>query len=135
MRAADEAGHKQIMYHDPHGRVTRTEEFEGSVPHSVQLAYGPLNELLTITDQLENVTTLDWDGLGRLTATHDPDRGDRMYEYDDAGNMTARTDSKGTRIEITYDALNRIRTKQIVPSGMATVWKHDDPLTCPLPPR
>ncbi|MFJ7899114.1 polymorphic toxin-type HINT domain-containing protein [Streptomyces sp. NPDC096198] len=54
-----------------------------------------------------NTWTSTYDLLGRVKAKSDPDAGDSSLQYDNNGNLTQSTDSRGKTVSFTYDALNR----------------------------
>ena len=74
--------------------------------------YDEANNLETVTDTLNNVTTLTYDLLGRKLTMSDPDMGNWSYAYDLAGNLIRQTDAKNQRLCFTYDNLNRLVTKK-----------------------
>ena len=53
-------------------------------------------------------TSYTVDGLDDLLGEESPDRGQRTYLTDEAGNRVAQTDGRGVTAELTYDALNRL---------------------------
>lgn len=70
-------------------------------------AYDPLGELVKVTDDQGNVTTSDYDNLGRRTVVDSPDTGRTVTGYDPAGNMirqqTADLAARNQAITYTYD--------------------------------
>jgi len=64
----------------------------------------------------------------RQTAEHSPDRGTITQEYDLADNVTASTDARDIRREMTYDALNRLNTTTFPEPGEDIAYFYD---TCP----
>ncbi len=48
----------------------------------------------------------------RKNQTASPDTGTTKYQYDPAGNLTQKVDAKGTVVNYTYDALNRLAAIQ-----------------------
>jgi RHS repeat-associated protein len=69
--------------------------------------YNPVNELIKVTDDQNNVITMAYDQLGRKTSETHPDAGTTNYKHDLAGNITEKTtanlQSGGTGIRYTYD--------------------------------
>jgi YD repeat-containing protein len=73
--------------------------------------------LLEVVDHLGNRIVYKYDDLGRTTEMSDPDMGVWSYTYEDNGNLESRTDAKGQKISFVYDALNRVKRKDVPPSG------------------
>ncbi|MEO6000540.1 MAG: SpvB/TcaC N-terminal domain-containing protein [Chitinophagaceae bacterium] len=69
--------------------------------------YNPLNELINVTDDQNNLITMAYDQLGRKTSETQPDAGTTNYKYDLAGNLTEKTTANlqtgGKGIKYTYD--------------------------------
>lgn len=95
-----------------------------------------LNDQLTrITDSQNNIKTMVYDGLKRLTFMNDPDRGTLNYIYDDASNLRETLDAKGQRIVMTYDGANRIRTEDYMDAAGRSPdveYFYDTPTTVPV---
>jgi RHS repeat-associated protein len=87
---------------------------------STNYDYDDLGNLTTVTDNNGNITTLDYDWLGRKTAMSDPDMGTWTYTYDNNGNLLTQTDAKSQVITMTYDAMNRL-TGKTYSTGMSPV--------------
>ncbi|MEU6402196.1 polymorphic toxin-type HINT domain-containing protein [Streptomyces sp. NPDC046985] len=60
--------------------------------------------------------TNTYDLLGRVTAKNDPDAGYSTLQYDNAGDVTQTTDSRGKTISSAYDALGRRTGEYDAPS-------------------
>jgi RHS repeat-associated protein len=67
---------------------------------------------LTITDPLQNETTLVYDELGRLTQETNALDQSRYYRYDAVGNLRHYTDRDGRVTHYSYDALDRLIEEQ-----------------------
>ncbi|MFL5804112.1 MAG: Calx-beta domain-containing protein, partial [Roseiflexaceae bacterium] len=88
--------------------------------------YSPIDLLTNVTDAKGNVTSMQYDSLGRksnllnpaLPAMRDPDMGDWNYSYDVNGNLTSQVDARGQQICFFYDALNRLLGKHAQPNGV-----------------
>lgn len=76
----------------------------------------------TVTDALGQAYRTDFDALGRTTASHHPDAtlAPVTYRYDRAGHLTSTTNRRGQRIDVTYDALGRMLTRDDPVSGLTT---------------
>ncbi|MGK4002229.1 toxin TcdB middle/N-terminal domain-containing protein [Sorangium sp. So ce1036] len=56
--------------------------------------YNPLDELVRVTDARGNVTTAEYDTVGRMVALTSPDMGRTEWRYDLSGNVGARQTAK-----------------------------------------
>ncbi|MEJ7768133.1 MAG: SpvB/TcaC N-terminal domain-containing protein, partial [Chitinophagaceae bacterium] len=69
--------------------------------------YNPVNELIKVTDDQNNLITMAYDQLGRKISETQPDAGTTNYKYDLAGNLAEKTlanlQSGGKGIKYTYD--------------------------------
>lgn len=63
-------------------------------------------------DLRKDIFTIQYDNFGRKNQTTSPDTGTTKYQYDPAGNLIQRADAKGTIVNYTYDALNRLAAIQ-----------------------
>ena len=79
-------------------------------------AYDVLGNLIQVTDNNGNNTSMTYDWLSRKTNMTDPDMGAWSYGYDSNGNLTTQTDAKSQKITMVYDAMNRLTNKNY-PSG------------------
>ena len=78
--------------------------------------YDAAGNLKTETDPLMNVTSYDYDDLGRLVKTTLPDPDPTIagdipvfeYTYDKAGQLTSETDPLGNKTSYDYDDLGRL---------------------------
>ena len=121
----DGLGHRTIQTRNLGQRKLTVEEDKGTGqtgdPYwayaTTAYTYDLLGQLTTvqdaagITDQTRNTTTLTYDLGGRKTSMHDPDMGHWEYAYDVAGNLTSQWDAHGIETTMTYDAVNRLKTK------------------------
>ncbi|MDA0739885.1 MAG: hypothetical protein O2999_08565 [Nitrospirae bacterium] len=113
----DANDHKKRTTRDAYGRVAKVEEYTGTfttcstavgTPYATTTYdYDVLGNLVLLTDDLGNQSTMAYDTLSRKTSMHDPDMGDWTYQYDANGNLTLQTDAKDQDIHFQYDALNR----------------------------
>lgn len=71
------------------------------------------NSLLTsVTLPNGSIKTQNYDLLGRIIQSVDPDRGTSKYSYDSNGNLLSYEDARGAKTLYTYDQLNRVLTRQ-----------------------
>lgn len=133
----DPKQHRKTETADAYGRTIKVEEFTGTQPTctssgatlyaTTRYQYDVLGNLVKVTDQPGNVTTMRYDTLGRKIAMSDPDMGRCgdlttlapsatypwyptpcwNYQYDAAGNLMRQTDAKNQHLWFRYDALNR----------------------------
>jgi YD repeat-containing protein len=126
--ATDARGNQTQSLSDALGHVIEVDQFlcssspcTSSTPGATLLAtkmqYDPLGQLLSSTDPQGNVMSFSYDGLGRKTGMTDPDMGSWSYRYDDNGNLIGQTDAKGQVISMYYDALNRVTVTDLPPAG------------------
>ena len=75
--------------------------------------YDPVNELVKVTDDQNNMITMAYDQLGRKTSDVHPDAGTTKYKYDLAGNVVEKTTANlqsGSGIKYTYDRERLVKT-------------------------
>jgi RHS repeat-associated protein len=107
-------------------------EEEWSVYATTHYAYDVRDNLTTVNDAMNNVTTMQYDMLGRKTYMDDPDMGEWYYSYDALGNLETQTDAKGQVIGFDYDVLNRLVGKDYGNDGTAeALYFYDGDGTCP----
>lgn len=114
----DEKSQKKVYYYDAYGQATKMEEYTGTNPWTLYATtdyeYDLLGRLKKIkdsagtTDATRNITTFEYDNLGRKTSQIDPDLGTWTFAYDAVSNLTSQTDAKGYTTEYVYDELNRL---------------------------
>ena len=74
--------------------------------------YDTQDNLATVTDPNDNVTSYYNDDFGRKNQNGSPDTGITDYLYDEAGNLLQRFDANEKLVNYTYDALNRLTAIQ-----------------------
>jgi RHS repeat-associated protein len=119
-------------YTDARGNTSRLLTYHGSVPtgsyDTTSYSYTPAGQLASMTDTAGNQWSWTYDVLGRLTASHDPDKGNTTNGYDAAGRLTSSTDARGTTLDYSYDTLDR-RTDEyldpISPADQLAHWSYD----------
>ncbi len=107
----DENGNKKEFDKDAYGRVITVREYNENEIYNTTYEYDSLGNLVKITDNLDNEWQYEFDSLGRRISQEDPDSGTVNYNYDANGNLISQTDEINT-INMTYDALDRILTKE-----------------------
>lgn len=74
-----------------------------------EYTYNALDQLTAVKDQENHSTTYKYDGLGNLREMTSPDTGTTTFnDYDRAGNLKQKTDSRGKVTKYEYDMLNRL---------------------------
>lgn len=68
--------------------------------------------------------SFQYDGLGRLVAEKDPDRGLTTNKYNVLGQLIMTTNNNGDSIQNTYDLLGRM-TNQTTSDGLMNTWVYD----------
>jgi len=86
-------------------------ETEWDVYAETAYAYDLMGNLTTVTDALNNETTMVYDALGRKTSMNDPDMGDWGYKYNAAGSLIDQVDAKNNHLCFFYDELGRMTDK------------------------
>jgi RHS repeat-associated protein len=114
----DPAGKRRQSETDALGRLTRVTEDPGNLNYETYYSYDALDNLQVVT-QHEQMRTFTYDALSRLISATNPESGTITYAYDPNGNLKEKTDARGVKTTMTYDALNRIRSKSYAgtPSG------------------
>jgi YD repeat-containing protein len=103
----DENGHTKAQTFDAGQNLAQVVENNQDTAYTTRYHYSPLGELRSVTDHIGNTSTHVYDSLGRKIKSIDVDLGQRLFEYDLAGNMISQTDARGITIQYQYDALNR----------------------------
>lgn len=105
--ATDAKGRQRRVYTGVRDTTAAVKEFSGSTPVWTSYGYDPLDRITRITDDKDNITRAEYDGLGRRTVFDSPDAGRTETLYDLAGNVTAKTTANlraaGRTIEYDYD--------------------------------
>ncbi|MDT8385615.1 MAG: RHS repeat-associated core domain-containing protein [Gammaproteobacteria bacterium] len=81
--------------------------------NKTEYTYYPFGELKTVTpnDTAANAITMEYDKRGRKTQLIDPDMGTWQYDTDALGNLRWQKDNIGQQTTMSYDLLNRMRTR------------------------
>lgn len=142
IQVTDPEGNATTFTYDVIGRKTSTTNAEGA---TTVYAYDNLNRIIRVThpdttyveytydccglsqvrDENGNLTSYEYDSLGRRTKVIDPEGNETSYVYDAVGNLTALTDAKGNTTSYTYDALNRV-TRITYPLGDTESYTYDE---------
>ena len=116
------APHSYVV-RDVDGRVVTSAQVSSTGAVATTFLYGDFDELLTVTDPtMHNVTTMEYDHLGRRTVLQDPDTGTSTSHYNGFGELTRvdapSVDASPLPISTKYahDVLGRI-TEALSPDG------------------
>jgi RHS repeat-associated protein len=105
---------RKEMFRDVRSLISTVNEFNnnGTVVQRTSYAYDPLRQIVTVTDDRNNVTRIDYDLFGRRTAINNPDTGRTSFVHDLADNLTAKETANlraaGQRVTYTYE-FNRLK--------------------------
>jgi RHS repeat-associated protein len=126
----DQAGKQRHSETDALGRLIRVTEDPDNLNHETYYSYDTLNNLLMVT-QGSQIRTFDYDSLSRLISATNPESGTISYVYDENGNLKEKTDARGVKTTMTYDALNRVKSKvyEGTPKGGTEVANATPPVT------
>lgn len=130
----DERGKVKINLLDAHGRLSQVQEKNASQTYTTNYTYDAAGALKTVTNQLNHVTTMNYDVGGRKTSMQDPNMGTWSYTYTRAGDLDSQTDAKNQTLCFQYDALGRsvLKKQGQTQNCLLTVanlfeWTYDDP--------
>jgi RHS repeat-associated protein len=80
---------RSYVERDVEGRVVTSAQVSSTGDVTTTFVYGDFNELRTVTDPTtKNVTTMEYDQLGRRTGLTDPDTGTSTSHYNGFGELT-----------------------------------------------
>lgn len=85
--------------------------------------YDSNGNLLELTDQAGNVTTMKYDIRGRKIEMTEPNMGRWTYSYNALGELISQTDAKHQTVTMTYDLLGRMVNRDEI-EGLST-WEFD----------
>lgn len=81
---------------------------EGSGASTLNFSYDAYGNLRQSTDAMGQITTVNYDAMGRKIAQDDPALGQWTYAWNSFGEMETQTDAKGVVTQNTYDVLGRV---------------------------
>ena len=99
--------------------VTVTDQLGNTISYQ----YDAAGRLTKTTDQASNVIDVLYDPMGRKLSQDDPDMGLWQYEYDRLGNLTRQEDAKAQVVTMQYDVLGRISQRSEIEG--TTTWAYD----------
>jgi len=102
----DDYGRITDVDYDATNFVTETTYRDGGVS---KVNYDDDGQVEGVQDPLAQWTNYELDGFGQVWTLDSPSTtASFTYEYDEAGNLTKRTDARGDVLHYAYDALNRL---------------------------
>jgi RHS repeat-associated protein len=106
----DQTGKRRLSETDPFGKLIKVTEDPNVLKYETSYSYDALGNLLEVKQGTQR-RTFDYDSLSRrLTATN-PENGTITYAYDFNSNLIEKTDARGVKTTMTYDALNRATSR------------------------
>ena len=101
---------------------------------STRYTYDTAGRVSRVTDDVGNVTSLEWTSRGMARKTCDPDRGCQLATYDEAGAVESTIDALGQTMTHEYDVLGRPTVSRSIDRGggtqrEVTYWYDVDPST------
>jgi RHS repeat-associated protein len=125
----DPLGAVTLTRHDRAGRVWRVvAPVTGTAPnlqhHVTTHLLDPGGNILQVIDARGKSLTNQYDGLGRLVHTVDPEGVENDFAYDLAGNRTDVWDGLGQRTRFYYDGQNRL-IKQVFANQDTQLFQYD----------
>ncbi len=122
---------KDFAY-DAFERLEEVKENTSTSTYTTTYAWDHNDNLTKITDALDNVRNIAYDGLSRRTSLEDlHDSSDTTFgiwtfAYDDSSNLTSQTDPESQTINFTYDDINRVLTEDYTgESGTELAYTYD----------
>jgi RHS repeat-associated protein len=121
---SDPQSHISIALANARGHTVSATDPRGTTTYG----YDVDGRLLSIVDEAGNQSKYTPDSLGRNVVIQDADLGTWNYRFDGLGNPLEQMDAIGQSTILTYDALNRRRTKTTSASAATrATWTYDEP--------
>jgi YD repeat-containing protein len=133
-QATDPDGKKKLNYYNEAGKVIKVvdENANGSIDvnnpdldYTTTYQYDLLGRLTQVVRGVQTRSYM-YDSLGRKISETNSESGMSLFAYDDNGNMTQKTDARGTVTSYYYDALNRLVLTGYSDSTMWSVNAYDE---------
>ncbi|MEN2774877.1 discoidin domain-containing protein [Acetivibrio clariflavus] len=96
-----------INVYDNMGRIVENIDGAGRVS---SVSYNGIGKIDTFTDKYNNTVEYKYDCLGNLAEVIYQDGSSEKYTYDEEGNVTSYTDRNSKTTYYTYDAMNRLES-------------------------
>ena len=88
-------------------------------------SYDAHGNIESVTDAESHVITYEYDDMGKLVSTTSPDTGMVKYVYDGAGNPLSKKDAKDITINYVYDTINRLTNVNFPDAGQNITYSYD----------
>lgn len=107
--------------HNPKGHISQVKDNQNNI---TKFFYEPHGEYIRRVEAPGNVVyEMGYDIQGNRTSLDDPDMGAWSYTFDGLGQLRSQTDAKNQTTSITYDTLNRLKTRTV--GGETSTWHYD----------
>jgi RHS repeat-associated protein len=116
----DEAGKTRMLGRDGLNRLVQVTE-AGST--DTYYEHDGLDNLIWV-DQRGQTRSFTFSSLGRLLSATNPENGTQSYAYDANGNVTSRSENQTVGVTMTYDYLNRIKTKTYTDGTPEVIYQY-----------
>jgi RHS repeat-associated protein len=113
-------GQRKVEEKDAHGNLIKSTDNHAK---SVTYIYDGFNNLLQMSDSLQNTTQIFYDQRGNKIKLRDPDTGETNYIHNPLGELISQIDAKGQTVSFRYDKLGRM-VERTEPEGTST-WQYD----------
>jgi RHS repeat-associated protein len=111
LTVTDPLSHVTEYTYSARNKVLSIEDAEGGV---TSFTYDILDRLTSLTDPVNNTTSWTYDALGQVLIEENELGEQRLFAWDDEGNLLGRQDRNARVIELNYDNLDRVTSE---------VWK------------
>ncbi|WP_058896004.1 RHS repeat domain-containing protein [Herbaspirillum rubrisubalbicans] len=111
----------QTKVKNSQGQVVKVIDVQNN---SLTYQYDAIGNLVATKDPNGNVVQLSYDLRGRKIGMVDPDMGTWSYEYNGFGELIRQTDAKGQVSTISYDKLGRMTSRS--EPDLVSTWTYDN---------
>ena len=108
-------------FYDAAGNLTKIIDSDGNVTTT---DYNSMGKVSSATDEKGRTTTYDYDDFGNLIGISYPDGTSERFTYDREGNNLTATDRMGRTVTMTYDKVGNLLSKTY-PNGARVTYSYD----------